>query len=128
MTQRATVLGMLLQAGPEGVSVRDLIYRHGITRAAAIVHDLREDGYSIRTVDEGQLDDGRQSLARYVLSTEKLQVKPPPSVLDEQIPLAPAKEIVFECGCVRSADGRSWRSRCDKHSRVATEPQESVQW
>jgi hypothetical protein len=62
VTQKQTVLRLLEARGFKGVGVHELIYQHGITRAAAIVHDLKGEGIDIDTVDEG---DGK--LARYVL-------------------------------------------------------------
>lgn len=67
VTQRETVLRLLKSAGKTGVSAHDLVYRHGITRAAAVVYDLRNDGYDIRTLEEEGLADGRRRLARYEL-------------------------------------------------------------
>lgn len=125
MTQKSVVVGMLREAGPKGVSVHDLIYRHGITRAAAIVHDLRtEDGMNIVTVDEG---DGK--LARYVLQGSHLE-RPRRPDLEEALPLPPAKPIEWSCGCIRAADGRSWVVRCDLHAGVSpyAKPSPEVNW
>jgi hypothetical protein len=47
-TQRAIVEEMLQRVG--SVSQGELIYQHGITRAASIIHALRKDGWPIRTV------------------------------------------------------------------------------
>ena len=65
--QHRTVLKLLADAGPAGVSAYELVYVHGITRGAAVVYDLRRDGYEIETINEGKLPDNGQSLARYVL-------------------------------------------------------------
>jgi hypothetical protein len=62
VTQKQTVLMLLQTRGFKGVSVHELIYEKGITRAAAIVHDLRNEGIDIDTIDEGDT-----KLARYVL-------------------------------------------------------------
>lgn len=85
MTQRDLVLKLLTEAGQHGVSSHELIYTHGITRGAAVIFDLREDGYVIDTIDEGETDDGRQKLARYVLKAgptgapvTKARPTPPP--------------------------------------------------
>lgn len=67
MSQRETVLDLLVRSGEQGVSAYELVYVHGITRGAAAVFDLREEGYVIDTLDEGMTDDGKQKLARYVL-------------------------------------------------------------
>lgn len=68
-TQKATLLRLLNENGSRGVSVHQLIYVHGITRAAAIVHDLKKEGLEIVTIDEGD-----SKLARYVL---KAAIRPP---------------------------------------------------
>jgi hypothetical protein len=67
MSQRDEVLRLLVQARDHGVSAHELVYTHGITRGAAVVFDLKQEGYEIETVDEGNTPDGRQKLARYVL-------------------------------------------------------------
>lgn len=69
MTQKATVLRLLSENGDHGVSAYNLVYGHGITRAAAIVFDLKKDGIEIESVNDG---DGK--LARYVL---KSAIRPP---------------------------------------------------
>ena len=143
MTQREVVLGLLRQAGDQGVSVHDLVYRRGITRAAAIIHGLRHDeGLDIETIPGEPLPDGRVALARYRLRPERFAA---PMVMrghpqegccqrcgepwefghrcnrstsqpePESLPLAPAQALPFDCGCVRAADGRSWQERCDGH-------------
>ena len=71
MTQKQTVLQLLQARGFKGVSVYELIYEKGITRAAAIVHELRNEGIDIDTIDEGD-----SKLARYVLKSAN--VAPPP--------------------------------------------------
>ncbi len=114
MSQRNIVLRMLREAGAEGVSSHTFTYRHGITRSAAVIYDLRNEGYDITTVDEGQTPDGREKMARYVLGGIPAPLRPaaPPDP-DPQLP--DAVELAWECGCVRAADGRSWVVRCDNH-------------
>lgn len=69
--QKATVLRLLRERGSRGVSAHDLVYVHGITRGAAVIHELKKPPYSfeIETFDEG---DGK--LATYVL---KDAIRPP---------------------------------------------------
>lgn len=113
MTQRDIVLRELRAAGPQGVTARDFVYLFGITRSAAIVWTLRhEEGLDIETIDEGGLSDGRHKMARYILRG----VQPQP-ILRPRTPesfIVPAA-LNFSCGCVREADGRSWRTRCARH-------------
>lgn len=114
MTQRDRVLLELRQAGEAGVSVRDFIYRWGITRSAAIVHSLRHhDGLNIETIDEGVMTDGRHRLARYILHGVQPQPirKPIETAPEFRVP----EPIHFDCGCIREADGRTWRTRCTRH-------------
>lgn len=130
MTQKSVVLGMLREAGSKGVSVHELVYRKGITRAAAIVHDLRHnDGYDIITLDPEPLPDGRTALARYVLRNARRTLPPTPPIgfFDDE-PLRLATPITFECGCIRSADAKSWTTRCDRHAGTPIEVQRDVQW
>jgi len=72
VSQKAILLRLLRDNGARGVSVHDLIYQRGITRAAAIVHELKKDNIEIETINDG---DGK--LARYVL---KEAIKPPPAL------------------------------------------------
>lgn len=69
-TQRQTILALLTQRGRYGVSAHEAIYDMGITRLAAIVFDLRKDGYNIISVDEPDLPNGQKRLQRYVLQKE----------------------------------------------------------
>lgn len=118
MSQGATLLKMLREEGKRGVSVHDLIYKRGITRAAAIVHQLRERGYDIQTVDEGA---GR--LARYVLvawpngEPNRPPAPPTPPPDDPVTPASAGKPVEFWCGCARSADGKTWLNRCAADTR-----------
>ena len=43
MTQKDTVRRLLKERGDEGVSAKELIYQHGITRGAAIIYELRRE-------------------------------------------------------------------------------------
>jgi hypothetical protein len=121
MSQRSVLLAMLREAGPKGVSVHDLIYDRGITRAAAIVFDLKQAGHDIETVDGKRLGDGRQELARYVLRERRQPVvrRPQPGLFDD-LP-ASASPIKFDCGCVRSADAKIWTVRCALHADAPKE-------
>lgn len=128
MSQERLVLRMLRERGAAGVSNHELVYRHGITRAAAIVHDLRHNhGLEIETRDEGETQDGRQKLCRYVLVGVPEQLKPQ-APAEPQYDFGPARPLDFGCGCVRSADGRSWESRCDDHARRADLRPSEVGW
>lgn len=110
----------------KGVSGHDLIYRHGITRAAAIVFDLRADGFDIETIDGKTLDDGRKELASYRLKVpmRTLRATPPDRGLFDDLPV-PDAPVMFDCGCQRSSDGRSWTVRCASHGNA---PKESLSW
>lgn len=48
-SQKDIVWELLLERGPEGATAHEFIYKHGITRSAAIVHLLRKAGHDIRT-------------------------------------------------------------------------------
>jgi hypothetical protein len=110
MTQKNIVRRLLEEAGPDGVSNHDLIYGHGITRAGARIWELRtQDGLDIETIDLGYTPDGRRRLANYVLKGAVKKEPPPP--MDPLV----ATAIRWDCGCIRSADGRSWDERCGRH-------------
>ena len=49
-TQREIVLRALVEAGRNGVSALDFLSAHGVYRAGARVFELRNEGYTIRTV------------------------------------------------------------------------------
>lgn len=115
MTQREEVLRLLQDRGTQGVSAHELIYELGITRAAAVIWELRHDGYPITTLDEGLLPDGRRRLARYILEDGRRAPDP--------IAGPPGRRLGLPCGCVREADGRSWVRRCSTHSKEGR-PQE----
>lgn len=122
MSQRDIVLRRLREAGEKGVSARTFIYEDGITRSAAIVYDLRQhEGFNIETLDEGSTDTDprRKRLARYVLhepEAPKRVPTPPPGLFD--LP-SEAKPVTFDCGCVRSADGKRWDTACRFHPQRA---------
>lgn len=126
MSQRDIVLRMLRERGSEGVSSHEFTYRHGITRAAAVIFTLRQEGFEIETRDEGQTPDGREKMARYVLQGTPAFARPkgPDEPSFQPGPLA---ALPFDCGCVRSADGRSWESRCHTHGTPVPKAQE-VRW
>ena len=121
MSQRSVLLAMLKEAGPKGVDVHDLIYNRGITRAAAVVFDLKQAGHVIDTVEGKRLPDGRTELARYVLRGRRQPVvsRPAPGLFDD-LP-ATAVPISFDCGCERSADGKVWTLRCGRHANAPKE-------
>lgn len=117
MSQRGVVLRLLRERGKEGVSAHELVYSFGITRSAAIVHDLRHDeGMNIVTLEEGTLENGGKRLARYVLKPGQPPPEPRPAAVQMTFepPPAPVK-VTFPCGCVRAEDGRAWESRCASH-------------
>lgn len=152
MSQRGLVLRLLRERGAEGVSAHEFTYRFGITRAAAIIHELRNEKppFDITTVDEGATEDGRQKMARYVLKGDpergmyrQSETGPgqpghgyPGPFAPERSPLGPGAEpeellvaavdLPFPCGCVRSADGRGWLKRCDNHAQAS--PKLKVHW
>lgn len=70
MTQKAMVLRLLEARGFKGVSAHELIYQHGITRGAAVIHQLREEGIEIET------SGGEGELATYTL-TRSISAPPP---------------------------------------------------
>lgn len=115
MSQKSVLLTMLKENGAEGVSGHDLIYRHGITRAAAIVFDLKNEGWDIETFGGETLADGRKELASYRLKIPMKTLAPQmPAGLFEDLP-ALATPIDFDCGCQRGSDGRTWLRRCETH-------------
>lgn len=71
MTQKALVLRLLEARGFKGVGAHELVYQHGITRGAAVIHQLRTEGIDIETIDEGD-----EKLARYVLKSTIVPPKP----------------------------------------------------
>jgi hypothetical protein len=54
MTQRRIVENLLHERGSLGVAAHGLNYHHGITRSAAIIHELRREGWDIETIDNGR--------------------------------------------------------------------------
>lgn len=129
MTQQTVLIKLLRDAGPAGVSVHDVVYQHGITRAAAIVHDLRDAGWVIDTHEPaGMASAGARRLATYVLRQEPGQ--PPQPAHNgpgrpQAVPVAststlpPATDLRLPCGCVRAASGMAWLARCQRHERDA---------
>lgn len=89
-TQKQIVLDLLIQRGETGVSAREAIYDLHITRLAAIVFDLKQDGYAIRSEQK------KGETARYFLS------KPEPK--KQAIPCRacghPAKHHVSGTQCI----------------------------
>lgn len=78
MSQRDQVLQALRQAGTNGVS-NGYLNRLGIYRYSARVHELRRDGFEIRTVN------GRDGLCTFYLTSE-------PSPPEPVSPSPPRKE------------------------------------
>lgn len=120
MTQRTVVERILRESGE--VRVHTLIYRFGITRAAAVIEELRKDGWDIETLG------GQGELATYRLrsaAAPQRSAARPETAMERAMrehfhrEEAPAPQVavslVVPCGCVRSADGRRWDSRCAKH-------------
>jgi hypothetical protein len=95
-SQRATVLRLLRERGEAGVGAQELIFQHGITRSAAIVHKLRtEDHLPIQTKPGGPGE-----LAVYYLPRgEKVRPTPPPTpaqtglLPDDEIPTVTWEEL-----------------------------------
>lgn len=92
-TQKQQVLDLLKERGGNGVGAHELTYQHGITRAAAIIWQLRhDDGLNIRTIDKpGQqavyILDGPAHTAMLrptVVSNVPSRQKPPPEVPGQQ--------------------------------------------
>ena len=50
-TQKSRLL-QALKESPNGLTTMDLMRMCGMTRPANVVHDLREDGYNIRSITE----------------------------------------------------------------------------
>lgn len=123
-TQKQTVLRLLREAGPAGVEVHDLVYQHGITRAAAIVWELTHlddlgGPFDIETEYGRRTRDGRRRLARYVLKGVPAQPRRIPTVEYHEWQMdvpTPTEPIGFDCGCVRSADAKTWEVRCAAHA------------
>ena len=117
-----SVLERLLRESKDGVSVHTLIYRYGITRAAAIVLKLREAGWDIETAG------GAGELATYKLRSRPEPQRRPTRPLTaaqadylafftpEPTTLPPPAPLPLPCGCVRSASGREWEARCPAHA------------
>lgn len=79
-TQRALVELLLRSRGAAGVSARELIYEHGITRAASIVHRLRSDGWHITTSERpGETAVYSLCATGYTGATTARSVPPPPA-------------------------------------------------
>ena len=76
MTQRGRVLQALRAAGSAGVTNGQL-HDLGVWRYSARIHELREEGYTIRTVN------GKDGLATFFLEAEPQtaspSLSPPPS-------------------------------------------------
>lgn len=127
MSQKGLVLRLLREAGPAGVSAHTLNYQYGITRAAAVVFDLRADGHYVDTLYEGKLEDGRQRMARYVLRDRPTMARaaPPP---EELHPTPEPRELALPCGCRRDAGGMHWLERCAQHGSYVQTTMEEVQW
>lgn len=128
MSQKSVVVGLLREAGPKGVSVHDLVYRYGITRAATIIYDLRQQppvgpGMTIDTLDEGN-----EKLARYVLRAEIGREFRSGHAVDTQPKVEIGEPVEFWCGCVRTADGKTWIKRCEADSSKPVEPGQMVTW
>lgn len=122
MSQRGLIRRLLEERGAAGVSAHELIYDHGITQVATRIFELRtEEGLDIETIDTGTTEDGRRRMCNYVL--RGAQIRPPRPAPPPIVPVP----IVWECGCVRAADGRSWENRCDKHANRDA-PSAKVRW
>ena len=65
MTQKALVLALLKERGEAGVSAREAIYDLHITRLAAIIFDLRQEGHPIRAEQK------KGETARYFLDATR---------------------------------------------------------
>lgn len=132
MSQREEVIIALRNAGEKGVENHDLIYRMGITRAPAIIFELRAQGWTIDTVDGEPVSGGRIGLCTYILRAEGGAAPEPPGArraeavrltreraeedVRARFEAMPAAPLTLPCGCVRSADGRRWEERCQKHA------------
>lgn len=126
MSQREELVAALRAAGSKGVENHDAIYRMGITRAPAIIFELRAQGWLIDTVDGPKLTGSAEALCTYVLRAEAGTVPAPAGPSRAELGRAAAARAVVElpapaplrlpCGCVRAADGRSWEERCQKHA------------
>lgn len=60
-TQKQIVLDLMIERGERGMSAYEAIYDLHITRLAAIIFDLRQDGYQIR------MEQPKGETARYYL-------------------------------------------------------------
>lgn len=85
-SQKDFLRRLLRERGEAGVGAHELTYQHGITRAAAIVHTLRQEGLPIETKQET----GHQAV--YVLRAGQ-KVKPQPPPVPEQGGLLPDEDI-----------------------------------
>lgn len=91
MSQREVVLALLKERGPTGVSARELIYQHGITRSAAVIHELRQTGLDIETIEPE-----RGHLATYVLRGQPPRPRPVPVRELEPVRILPG--VCAHCG------------------------------
>jgi hypothetical protein len=69
VTQKEQVLNHL-QNNPNGFTSWEAIRQYGITRLAAYIGFLRNDGYDINSVSETR---NGKAIARYFLVTEKVE-------------------------------------------------------
>lgn len=70
-TQKEVVRSLLVNRGDAGFTAREAIYEHGITRAATYVHELRQEGWKIRTETKSG------ETARYILVEAPREVNVP---------------------------------------------------
>ena len=83
-SQKDKVRRLLKERGSAGVGARELIFQHGITRSAAIVHTLRTE----ERMPIGTKPGGPGELAVYYLEDTSQQAtpKPPPVAQDGLLP------------------------------------------
>jgi hypothetical protein len=74
--QRAKILELLRQAGPQGVKREDLIFHYHYTQAGTRVFELQQMGYNIRSEQRGN-----SRYVTYVLHSEPEREKPLPTYL-----------------------------------------------
>jgi hypothetical protein len=74
--QRARILELLRQAGPQGVKREDLIFHHRYTQAGTRVFELQAMGYDIRSEQRSG-----DRYVTYVLHGEPAQERPLPTYL-----------------------------------------------
>lgn len=112
-TQKDVIRELLRERGQTGVSAHEATYQLGITRLAAIIHDLKKEGLNIRA----KVEKGMQ--ARYVLEPPVRTILSQPLTSSE--PVKKDKQAPA-AGQVEAFPGMTWEqvgSKFDSDRRGA---------